>query len=1087
MKEKLFTLLVVLITLNGFSQPLVSVGTDGKLVYKLHANTNETNEVNIIPDFSYAGYMGGGVKIPVGEVPVKITLSPQASGEDRTRIQAAIDQVCAMPFDANGFRGAVLLKAGTYRLNDGNIPVLTDGYGTALKIWASGVVLRGEGQGANGTVLYSNFNQNHTMITLEPVSKSVVTSNFARILTDYVGTGAKSFTVASTTGYAVGDLITVYFTPNQTWLDDIKVNVYISNPADYWTTAEYRIGQKRLITAIVGTTITIDCPIVQPMQTKYGGGEISKISWTGRLNNVGVEDLRIEGGGTDISASTSSDRLRAGMRPRWVDNSWVHGVTNTRTSEAAIMCWEATKFTAEECAYIDPMGPVSGGWRYGFCLDAVSTRVLFQRCFSEYGRHDVVTHARIPGPNVFLDICSEHGLNVLGPHHRWAVGTLFDNIKAASSMEITEFAATSGGHAWCGAQTVGWNLECASYVNDAAAGAQNYAIGCIGPEVAGTVSHTGNPGIYRGYWESQGTHLAIRSLYLKQLEDRLGVEAVANIATPEQQKGNIYAMLSAWGGEGPLIFPNASFVSQQDIPATLTPGQTATVSITMKNSGSNAWTKSEKYNLGSQNAQDNISWGINRVMLADNESIAPDATKIFSFNIVAPAQVGTYNFQWKMVKDGFGWFGSQSANMQITVAGSPAIPVTGITVSPVSAQLIVGNSQQLTTIITPLDATIKIINWTSSNSAIATVNSNGLVTAVGAGSATITATTEDAAKTATFELTASGVAVTGFEIIPSTGTLAVGRTKQLTTIFTPANATNKNVNWTTSNSTVATVNSSGLVSAISEGIATITGTTQNGAFTSNYSITTTRYLDDCDNLSSWNTASIALNTADEKQGTGCIQFSGIATPEFSKVFATPYNSGATEANGLLTFWYYVSDVTKTGSGQVEIGSGGAADVNEYNWLYAGLGLVNGWNNVSLDVSKAGKLGTPNLNAINWFRIYNTKTASITTRIDAIRLGINSAISGIDDVRYLQNNTKSVRAYANALSRNNLSIDMLGFENTGKVEVKIINLMGQTVYQISSTNTSHIELNTSGILQKSVYLVSVESGQVKATCKLLINF
>ncbi len=1087
MKAIIFILLFFLITLNGFSQPLVSVGTDGKLVYKLHANTNETNEVNIIPDFSYAGYMGGGVKIPVGEVPVKITLSPQASGEDRTRIQAAIDQVCSMPLDVNGFRGAVLLKAGTYRLNDGNIPVLSDGYGTALKIWASGVVLRGEGQGANGTVLYSSFNQNHTMITMEPVSKSVVTSNITRITTDYVGTGANSFTVASTTAYAVGDLITVYFTPNQTWLDDIKVNVYISNPADYWTTAEYRIGQKRLITAIVGTTITIDCPIVQPMQTKYGGGEISKISWTGRLNNVGVEDLRIEGAGTDISASSSSNRLRVGIRPRWIDNSWVHGVTNTRTSEAAIMCWEATHFTAEECASINPMGPVSGGWRYGFCLDAVSTRVLFQRCFSEYGRHDVVTHARIPGPNVFLDICSEHGLNVLGPHHRWAVGTLFDNIKAASSMEITEFAATSAGHAWCGAQTVGWNLECASYVNDAAAGAQNYAIGCIGPEVAGTVSHTGHPGIYRGYWESQGTHLAIRSLYLKQLEDRLGVEALANIATPEQRKGNIYAMLSAWKGEGPLIFPNANFVSQQDIPTTLTPGQTATVNVTMKNTGSDPWTKSEKYNLGSQNAQDNITWGINRVYLADNESIAPDATKTFSFNIIAPAKVGTYNFQWKMVKDGFGWFGSQSVNLQIDVAGSPEIAVTGIIVSPTTAEMNVGSTQQLTGTIVPIDATIKMINWTTSNSAIATVNSNGLVTAVGPGIATITATTVDGAKTATFELSTLGVEVIGFEITPTTGLLAVGRTKQLSTIFTPTNATNKTVIWTTSNASIATVNSSGLVTAKSEGTATITGTTQDGELSDNFIVTNTNYLDDCDNLSGWNTAFITLNSVDGKQGTSCIQFIGSNTPEFSKVFATPFNSGATEADGLLTFWYYVSDVTKCGVGQVEIGSGGANDVNEYNWPYTGLGLVNGWNNLTLDVNKAGKLGTPNLNAINWFRIYCAKTASITTRIDAIQLGSTSVISGTNDLVFNNNNEKSVNIYPNPLKGGKLSIDMVGFKNSGNIEVKITNLMGQIVYQKSSNNTSHIELNTSDLLQKSVYIISVESGQTKATCKLLINY
>ena len=225
------------IALQAQQSTLVYPGTDGKLVYTPHANNGETNNVNILPDFSHVGYMNGGVKVPVGEVPVKNTLYPTASGQDRTRIQAAIDQVCAMTPDANGFRGAVLLKKGTYRLNDGTIPNLNDGYGYALRIWASGVVLRGEGQGVNGTVLYSDFAVNHTMITLEPQSKSTSETIAQRITDDYVGTGANSFTVASTSGYAVGDWIMVRFTPNDTWFSDLKVTTggFINDPADYWT------------------------------------------------------------------------------------------------------------------------------------------------------------------------------------------------------------------------------------------------------------------------------------------------------------------------------------------------------------------------------------------------------------------------------------------------------------------------------------------------------------------------------------------------------------------------------------------------------------------------------------------------------------------------------------------------------------------------------------------------------------------------------------------------------------------------------------------------------------------------------------
>ena len=107
-------------------------GTDGKLVYV------PDEQGNTIHDSSHAGYGGGGVAIPT--VPVKETIWPVA-GDNTANIQAAIDKVSALPLDRNGFRGAVLLRAGYYRM------------ATPITIRASGVVLRGEGMGDTGTIL----------------------------------------------------------------------------------------------------------------------------------------------------------------------------------------------------------------------------------------------------------------------------------------------------------------------------------------------------------------------------------------------------------------------------------------------------------------------------------------------------------------------------------------------------------------------------------------------------------------------------------------------------------------------------------------------------------------------------------------------------------------------------------------------------------------------------------------------------------------------------------------------------------------------------------------------------------------------
>ena len=111
---------------------LVFPGVDGKLVYATDSIGNK------IPDFSNAGYKGGGVAIPY--VPVKATVWP-VPGDNSANIQSAIDRVSAMAQDASGFRGAVLLKMGNYPLEK------------PISINASGVVLRGEGMSDIGTIL----------------------------------------------------------------------------------------------------------------------------------------------------------------------------------------------------------------------------------------------------------------------------------------------------------------------------------------------------------------------------------------------------------------------------------------------------------------------------------------------------------------------------------------------------------------------------------------------------------------------------------------------------------------------------------------------------------------------------------------------------------------------------------------------------------------------------------------------------------------------------------------------------------------------------------------------------------------------
>jgi hypothetical protein len=113
---------------------------------------------------------------------------------------------------------------------------------------------------------------------------------------------------------------------------------------------------------------------------------------------------------------------------------------------------------------------------------------------------------------------------------------------------------------------------------------------------------------------------------------------------------------------------NAQFVSQ-NVPTTMVVGQTYPVSIKMSNVGGSTWLPNATYKLSSENAHGNSLWGLNAVVL--NSSVPPNTDGTFQFNVVAPTQPGTYNFQWRMLQEGISCsgpsFGDFTPNLAITV------------------------------------------------------------------------------------------------------------------------------------------------------------------------------------------------------------------------------------------------------------------------------------------------------------------------------------------------------------------------------------------------------------------------------------
>src|SRR5437868_9020140 len=184
------------------------------------------------------------------------------------------------------------------------------------------------------------------------------------------------------------------------------------------------------------------------------------------------------------------------------------------------------------------------------------------------------------------------------------------------------------------------------------------------------------------------------------------------------------------------------------------------------------------------------------------------------------------------------------ADTATAVVTATAVPIAAVVVLPASASAPVGGSVQFVAV--PLDSTGtalggRVIAWASSNTSVASVNDGGLATGLAAGSATISATSEGHSGTAAFTVSAVTVPVASVTVSPPSASVPAGQTVQLTA--TPKDAggnalTGRTITWGSGSSSVATVSSSGLVSGVATGSATITATSEGKSGTAAITVST---------------------------------------------------------------------------------------------------------------------------------------------------------------------------------------------------------------------------------------------------------
>jgi len=559
-------------TIDEIKEIYVFQNKEGNLVY------HEDEKGNKIPDFSYVGYHSGEKPIP--NVPTVITLEP-LPGDNTKYIQKAIDKLGQFSLDKNGFRGAVLLKKGVYKVNG------------SLSLSKSGIVLRGEGNSDHGTIIvatgYDDIKFRRSLISIGPnsnffsreykyaeIAESGVFLNEQSgktIVDEYVPIGAKSFKVISSSSYNIGDRIIVFRPSTLEWIssigcdnlkpkwEPIKIIRWVkkgNNQGLYYlrsegSTSEYKIlknknesweefknrlpfssdGKKlnitrqwqegaydfyfeRKIVKIIGDQIFIDIPIVHPIEKKFGGGKIYHFTNPGRVTEVGVENLRLV---SEFSRPTKNnpygdpEKINLAELHAWngiqiqpnSENIWIKNIIGNYFGWSLVSA-SGKRATIQDCTNLGHASKITGGRRYSFMINGQLN--LVQRCLTNAGRHEFVTQQKTAGPNVFVDCIGYNSKSLSGPHHRYSVGTLFDNVKSEKPME-SRFRGNSGtGHGWAGSQICFYNCRAPKFIVESPPGGISWVIRSA---------------------DNQDRELNPASLYYKQVQERLGNDALTRL------------------------------------------------------------------------------------------------------------------------------------------------------------------------------------------------------------------------------------------------------------------------------------------------------------------------------------------------------------------------------------------------------------------------------------------------------------------------------------------------------------------------------------------------------------------------------
>ena len=461
---------------------------DGELVYTTDSLGNQ------ILDYSYCGYESSNSPIP--HVAAVAVVHP-IEGDATPTIQAAIDHVAALPVQDNGFRGAILLEEGHFQLKG------------RLRITTSGIVIRGRG---DRTILEATGLNRETLIRVEGQNDRQLFPA-TPIQTRYVPVGSMQVQVDYPTLFDIGDQVMIHRPSTLEWIDTLGMDEFGGGTGWLkWKPGQRDLYWERSIADIQDDQLFLDAPITTAIDEQFGGGQISKFHWPGRIERIGIENLQIRSE-YDTSNPKDEDHCWNAISFENTRHAWVRNIKFRHFAGSAVAIYETgSQITVQDCISIDPISEIAGERRNTFFT--MGQRTLFLRCYAARGRHDFAAGFAAAGPNAFVQCTAYLPHDFSGSVDSWASGLLLDNVQIdGHAIRLANLERDRQGAGWNAANSMIWQCNAARIECYRPPTAYNWAYGTWA-RFAGD-----------GSWYEANSHITPQSLFFAQLAARQGKES----------------------------------------------------------------------------------------------------------------------------------------------------------------------------------------------------------------------------------------------------------------------------------------------------------------------------------------------------------------------------------------------------------------------------------------------------------------------------------------------------------------------------------------------------------------------------------